>query len=279
LITIYNRRLFDQAGIVAPPKSWDEVIALIPRLRTLTADGSVERAAIAAGGSETSVHSGVDLLFALMMQNGTRMNSEDFTTATFNSSAGADGFNFYLQFARRGSPNYTWDESLPNSIESFALGQVAMIFDYRGAVSHILEKNPYADPSVAPFPQQDPENPIAYPSYLGIGVSNQTELSTWAWDFITFITTSNEAISYYLEHAKRPPALRALIGANIEDPYWSMSARQALVARSWIPGDGTGATAAFNEQIRAILQEKTDIDTALVTLQDKVNEFLAPQNF
>ena len=50
---IYNRDIFDQAGIATPPKTWEEFLKVLPRLRELGAGGQIVRAAAAISPTTT----------------------------------------------------------------------------------------------------------------------------------------------------------------------------------------------------------------------------------
>ena len=140
LVLIYNKDLFDQAGIVAPPKTWDEFQNIIPRLRLLDEGGRIQRAAAAIGSSEKTTNAGIDLLRLLMTQNGAEMVNSELTAATFAETPGFRAFNFYLQFANPESPLYTWNDNQLFALDSFAAGNVAMIFGYKSDIATIKEK-------------------------------------------------------------------------------------------------------------------------------------------
>ena len=77
LALLYNKEIFDQASVATPPKTWQEVLDLVPVLRTIDASGQITRAAIAIGGSERSVTHGTDILNLIMLQNGVVMSDDD----------------------------------------------------------------------------------------------------------------------------------------------------------------------------------------------------------
>src|SRR5205807_2006719 len=98
------------------------------------------------GGTEKTVDAGVDLLNLLMMENGTKMTSDDNRGATFatedsENRGGKAAFDFYLQFANAGSPHYTWNDGEPYSLDSFAAGKAAIVFNYQSAIATIKNKS------------------------------------------------------------------------------------------------------------------------------------------
>ena len=102
---IYNKDLFNTAGIATVPTTWEGLQADLPSLRVTNAQGQITQAALALGGSETSIYNAPDIIFLLMMQNGAQMTSAGGSSVTFASgtngsdASGINAFNYYLQFA------------------------------------------------------------------------------------------------------------------------------------------------------------------------------------
>lgn len=273
---LYNRDMFDQAGIVAPPKTWDEFDADIGKIRLLSPRGQLQRAAAAIGGTENTVDTAVDLLNLLMLQNGVKIVSDDRSTAMFSSSEGLAAFNYYIQFENAGSAYFTWNESQPNSVDAFSFGRVAMIFNYRSALAAIRNKSPFLRVGVAPIPLPNPSSPvISYPKYYGLAVSRVGLSQRWAWDFAIYLTTIAYNEKLYLDKTNRPPALRGLIDAALADPDMALFARQALTARTWHEPDDEEVNRIFNNAIARALSGELTSDAALREAQDQINQLLS----
>lgn len=279
LVLLYHKNALDQAGIVAPPKTWDEFQAMVPKLRSLSFNGQINKAAAAVGGSQKNIETGIDLLNVLMMQNGTQMVSSDLRNATFAShgstNSGLQAFNFYLQFADPRSPYYTWNESLPDYLESFTNSETAMIFDYYRTVSEINRRNPFSDLGIAALPQPaNAANALNYADYWGLGVSRQSKAPQWAWDFIIQTATNAEAMRGYLSAVDEEPALRTLIAENLNDPVHGIFSRQSLTARSWYEADNQKINGIFSNAITDTLSGKLDSERALRQAEDQVTQLM-----
>ncbi|MDO8536663.1 MAG: extracellular solute-binding protein [bacterium] len=279
LALIYNKDLFDQAGITSPPKTWFEFQAAVAKLRAISPQGQIVRAAAAMGGTEKTVDAGVDLLNLLMLQNGAKMINEGGNNASFaaderENRGGHSAFNFYLQFANAGSPYYTWNDAQLNSLDSFASGKTAMIFNYQSAVRTIKNKSPFLNFGVAGAPQSAPEAAVNYPRYYGLAVSKQSKNISWAWDFILHLTTDIENGRMYSEASGRPPALRPLIEESFNSPALGVFAKQALTARSWYEADDVEIQKIFNTAIRNVLTGQASADVALAQAQEQVSQLM-----
>lgn len=278
---IYNKDLFDSAGIAIPPKTWSGFDADIAALRTTNAQGQITQAAAAIGGSETSIPTASDLVFLLMLQNGTQMRAGSNSTVAFagqgiGSSAtslpGLAAFNFYLQFANAQLPYYTWNDSLGNAEDAFAQGKVAVIFDYAASLPSIRAKSPFLNIGIAPMPQPDnASGDINYAKYSGLAVNKNSPSVAGAWSFIIQLTTSLANANIYTKDTGLPPALRTAIHADLTDPNLAVFAAQALTARSWYETNSESYDHIMNAAIQNVLNGSSDSTAALTQAQSEMN--------
>lgn len=259
MVMIYNKDLFNTAGIAVPPTTWDEFDSDVAKLRALDATGAITQAAAAIGGTASSVPEAPDLLSLLMLQNGTQMVDTAHTSAQFASAAGEGpaAFNFYLQFADATSPYYTWSDNMGNNIDSFVGGKTAIIFGYQSDLATIKAKAPFMNYGIAPMPQPTGATvTINYPRYRGFVVAKASPQAVYAWNFILYLTTTDAIEKMYTDATGAPPALRTEIQAaegDTTNPDLAVFAKQALTAKSWYESDPSVADAALNSAIKNVL--------------------------
>jgi multiple sugar transport system substrate-binding protein len=273
----YNKNLFDSAGIIYPPKTWDDFDNDIQKLRVVNSQGQITQSAAAIGGSETSIANAPDLVFLLMMQNGARMTSGYSTNATFDEGSlggnnpGLNAFNFYLQFANPVSPYYTWNDGMGDAVQDFVSGKTAILFDYASARSEIQAKSPYLNYAIAAMPQPASATvEVNYPKYEGLAVSRHGQISA-AWALILYLTTNANGERIYLNDTGEPPADRAYIAAEMSDPVYGIFASQALTARSWYEANDNEIDSIMNQAIQNVLNGSTNSERALGTAQSQIN--------
>lgn len=279
LAMIYNKDLFNTAGIATIPTTWEGLEADLPLLRQENAQGQITQAAVALGGSETSIYNAPDIVFLLMMQNGAQMTSSDGSTVTFatggssgQNSSGINAFNFYLQFANAANSNYTWSDGMGSALSNFEQGKVAVIFDYSSALAAIKSTAPFLNYGVAPMPQ--PANAavaVNYAKYNGLAVSRSSANIADAWSFIINLTTSLTDENIYTKDTGSPPALRSGIAVAETDPVMSVFATQALTAKSWHESDSEQFDSIMNTAITSVLNGAADSTTALNQAQTAMN--------
>ena len=278
LAMIYNKDLFNTAGIATVPATWEGLQANLPSLRVTNAQGQISQAAFALGGSETSIDDAPDIVFLLMLQNGAQMTSADGSSVTFATGAnGADtsalnAFNYYLQFANAADQSYTWNDGMGDAIDGFAQGKTAVIFDYSSALATIKAKAPFLNYGVAAMPQ--PANAtvaVNYAKYNGLAVSRNSTNIAGAWNFVINLTTSPADENIYLKDTGAPPALRSVIATDLGNPTMSVFAAQALTAKSWHEANSEQFDSIMNTAIQNVLNSAADSTTALQQAQTAMN--------
>ena len=143
-----------------------------------------------------------------MLQAGAEMTDRDFTRATFAQSLtggfspGLNALEFYTRFANPINFDYTWNEALHYSLDSFAESSSAMIFNYAYQLANLKAKNPLLNLGVASIPQSNPVKAVNYANYWGYAVSNKSPYSDLVWDFILLLTTNQDNAKNYLQETQ-----------------------------------------------------------------------------
>lgn len=265
LALYYNKDLFNKAGLAQPPKNWDDFQKYVIRL-TVRSEASDILQSGAALGTAKNIEKAYDILRLLILQSKIDMVS---------LNGGEKALAFYTQFAQPNAKLYTWNSRLPNSLDSFSQGKVAMIFDYASARERILNKNPNLNFAAAPMPQlKDAEKFINYADYWGLTVTLQSRNKLEAWQFIKFMTDRN-VLYNYLQKAQRPSPRRDLSAFQQEDPNLKIFATQSLSAVSWYPADKLALDRIFEEMIESALGG-SPLQEVIVEASKKINQLIQP---
>lgn len=213
-LSIQNRNA-DMQFLINKPNNWEEFTKTV-QLLTNKNGNSIERAGVALG-TTNNVERSTDIITAMMLQTGTKMISDDKQSATFNlpvvkstggqTYSGIEALNLYKSFADPASDNYTWNNSMPDSVEAFMQGKSAMLIHYGYIRSTFEQKAPKLNYDVIPLPQiKDATNAIDFASYWVETVTNNSKNPNIAWDFIKFI--NNSFASSYQQATNRPPNIK-----------------------------------------------------------------------
>jgi multiple sugar transport system substrate-binding protein len=267
----YNTDLFNNAGISEPPQYWNtEFQQDVKKLTKQDNQGNIVQAGVALGGS-ANIQRPEDILSLLMMQNGAVM--EDNGTVLFQSipagsaqsyNPGLEALRFYTDFSNPAKDVYCWNGNLPNSLDMFEQGNLAMMFDYDYDLATIKAAAPKLNFAVAPMPQiQGNAKQINYANYWVETVSAKSKNVNEAWDFIQY-ETSLDQVQNYLKVAQKPTALRALINSQVSDLNIGTFAGQVLTAQSWYRGSNPlAAENAMQQMIDQTVKDIKDINDTI----------------
>jgi len=251
---IYNKDIFDAAGITLPPNNWLALQDLVKKLG---------KNVIALGGSEKTIEGASDILALMMMQGGVPMTGSDGATKL---TGGEGALSFYTKFASPKSGYYTWDNKAPSAFERFAQGKLMMLVGTHAEVMALRAANPALRIGIAPLPQV-PDAPVNLATYAGLSVWIGSAQSKEAWQFIKDLTTTPENALLYATSANVPPAHRALIGQFENDPVVGVFVRQALTARPWYRANEGVTRQTFSDMIESVLKGTTITNALRATEQ------------
>lgn len=284
LALYYNKDLFNTAGIAQPPLTWEEFKEDVKKLTKTDELGNITQSG-AALGTAKNVNRAVDILYLLMLQNGTRMTDEERTRATFTAKAktkegetflpGPDALIFYTDFANPKKTVYTWNPSMPNSIDAFVDEKAAMTFNYAYQNATIKSKAPRLNYAVAPAPQleADPQKSVNFANYWGEVVSNASPNREVAWDFLIYLANT-EQVANYVKLTQRAASRRDVLETQLEDPDLKTFARQALTAKSWYQKDTGAIENIFIETIEGVALGEASAEETLSKAENRISALM-----
>lgn len=267
----YNNSLFNSAGISAPPKTWQELQQDVIKMTQVSRLGIISQSA-AALGTASNINRAPDIMQMLMMQSGLKIidTSRGERRIDIANGVGERALSFYTDFSNKSKQVYTWDISQDYSIDAFAQGKTAMLFNYSYQLPTIKAKNPRLQFSVAPVPQIGGNTtPVTFASYWPFAVSASSRSPQAAWQFVRFLASKNVADTINKAQGV-PPARRDAIPDYSNDPVMGVFAEQALQAQSWPRVDIVGTDGIFIKMIDSVATGGTAISDALKSAQDQL---------
>jgi ABC-type glycerol-3-phosphate transport system substrate-binding protein len=306
LALYYNRDLFNAAGVTAPPKTWDEFVAITEKITKINAVGEINPSG-AAMGMAYNINRSTDVLSMLMLQNGTSMRDSS-NRVSFGNNAGArKALDFYTQFSTSGAPNFSWNVQSHYSVDAFSEGTLAMMLNYSWQLPVIRSKSPKLNFAVADAPQVNLSVPVNYANYWGYAVASNKIIEVdprsttapitkeirvaEAWKFLTYLTTKVEtpltvatsattvvkkpvsaidAAEAYLEKTKQPAARRDLIEKQKADMDLGVFAKGNLTAKNWMQLDPVATEAIFAEMIDNVNKGISSVSGSLQTAEERI---------
>ena len=232
-----------------PPSDWIQFIT-ISKMLTVKNGNEIVQAGSALGTSN-NIDKSNDILYALMLQNNTPMVSADMQTATFNLSVpkasggvvypGTNALDFYTSFSNPSKEVYTWNNSMPNSVQAFMDGKVAMIIHYSYIQKRFAQEKPTLNYAIGPLPQiKGTSNPVDFSSYWVETVTKNSKYPKEAWDFVVYCAT--KAAGSYANATKRPEpniVIQSSLPQNLEqriEKKGNAFNYQKMTAKNWYKG-------------------------------------------
>jgi multiple sugar transport system substrate-binding protein len=287
LVMYYNKDLFNNAGISQVPQYWNqEFLQDVKKLTKQDAKNGLVQSGAALGGAN-NINRYSDIISVLMLQNGAEMEN-DSGQVTFNLvpsfakdtnyNPGLEALRFYTDFSNPGKESYSWNDDMPNSLDMFISGNLAIMFSYSYDLATIKAQAPKLNFSIAKLPQIEgnPPTNINFANYWVEVVSKKSAHPNEAWDFIQFMT-KEEQVKSYLDKTKKPTALRSLVESQKADNDIGVFADQVLTAKSWYEGKNPlAAEDAIKEMINTVIKNTSDtlqtiLNTAASHVQQTIN--------
>lgn len=134
---VYNTEHFEEAGIAAPPTTWDELVDAGKKLTKTDLKGNITRAGLAWFNMMARFD---QTWFALLAGAGGNLMDDNFQKPTFNSQAGVDSLNFMRDVIvthKIASPNAV-DPSY-DPVAEFMAEKVSMVFGVTAETKNNIE--------------------------------------------------------------------------------------------------------------------------------------------
>lgn len=226
LVMIVNEDLLKKAGISSIPTNWDEMVAAASQITVKGKDNTLITAGFAAG-TATNVSHFSDIFGLMLLLNGGDLTKLDQTEASGALEA-------YRRFAEE--PNNVWSESMPNSVNAFAQGKVAMIFVPSWEIHAIKNTAPDLKIVVVPIPNPPGGKQFSISTYWVEGVSKKSTHQVEAWKFLRYLSSKEGQTKMFeiqsnIRMFGTPYSRVDLADLLVQDPYLGPVIKQAAEDR------------------------------------------------
>ncbi|MBI5139705.1 extracellular solute-binding protein [Candidatus Nomurabacteria bacterium] len=279
LIMYYNRSVLDANNIIYPPKTWDELTELVPKLTVKDDLNRITKSAIALG-QYSNVDHAKDIISAMFMQSGNQIIAERngvLTSVLEDPGRRTDidkVLEFYTNFTDPVHPMYSWNKSFDNSNEVFSREDLVFYLGYASEFESLFNRNPNQNFFVAPMPQiKDAQFKLTGAQVTGVAIS------AFSKNFNTaFIAASRMATGDFAQKLaialNIAPARRDLLAQAPKDAYSPTFYSGALYARSWLDPSPKDTDNIFRSMIDNVLSNKFSPVEAIKDASSKLSLLL-----
>jgi ABC-type glycerol-3-phosphate transport system substrate-binding protein len=277
MVLYYNKDLLTNEGIAQPPKYWDELFDLNPRLTKSKNDGTILQSMIALGRFDNVNHA-KDILATLLLQSNnsivTRTDTGYTPTLSGNSSISplqSDNiFSFFVEFSNPSDGGYSYNSALPNSLDMFTGGKLVMYLGRASELFKIQSTNPNLSFDVNEIMQTRNTNIKRTDGTIyAVAINKSSKNLTSAFGFAGLLATGDNAKNFAAA-VSLPPTLKSLLAVKPESPYMFTFFDSALFTRSWLDPDTKATDGVFGELIQNILSNKLSVSDALSKAQNQL---------
>jgi multiple sugar transport system substrate-binding protein len=147
----YNTSIFKKAGIGAPPKTWDEYVAIAKKVTNLDQKIFATTGTMSAEPPTNLTYD----VYPLIYQAGGDVIDEATNKAVFNSAAGVKAIQWYVDLmnVHKVSVPGILSNGEKEKRANFAAGNIAMMFEGSFGISIQHQMNPSLQFDVAPMPK------------------------------------------------------------------------------------------------------------------------------
>jgi len=259
LALFYNKRLFEEAGIAAPPATLDELVAGARLMTQADGAGNITQEGLTSGMTGQDHQWMREVLFR---QFGTPPYNEDGSVA-YDNDAGVAALQWYtdLQTKEKVTQNTFMDEGQA----AFKAGRAGMHIDGSFRIG-ALQETKGLDWGVAELPAGPDGTKSNYASYWVNAITSQAEGEKLeAAEKLMAYITSDEAMQIWLEEVGELPAkpAAALTPENAADPIYGPFVKGLEYAHATIFADESGQRDVLVNAVNRILLENQDAADSL----------------
>jgi ABC-type glycerol-3-phosphate transport system substrate-binding protein len=181
-LLFYSRKMFEEAGLSAPPQSFDQIL---------------EYAAKVSGGEKTGFMTlNFDWLYwPLFAMNGVELLNEDMTEAAFNTPETLEVLTRLAEATNAGHINgISWTGRWVEPNNAFAAGTVGMHHAHSPAFFYIRGQGDWVSPETLAAAHMP--GGYATPNSHGLGISSSTKYPDEAWELVKLITSKEQAYAF-----------------------------------------------------------------------------------
>jgi len=278
LVLYWNRDLFSNSTIPLPPQYWDELNGLVPKLTKKDTSGSILQSTIAFG-EYRNVTNAKEILSMLLFQAGTpivgRTNSG--MISVLNESFGypvvpsQSAINFYTQFSNPTAPVYSWNRSLPTSINMFLSGNSSMYIGFASEIAGIQQRNSNLNFDVTLVPQiRNAPKKVVFGHMYALAVIKQSKQITASFTLLGALT--EVAAAKALEPVTNlPPVRRDMLAQKPTDAFREVFYTSAVISKSWMDPDPAMTSISFRDLVESVTSGRARLTEALGRLSDELN--------
>lgn len=287
MVMYWNRDIFSSASLSQPPKYWDELLAIAPRLTKTDRNLQLTQSAVAFGEYE-NLKNAKSILAMLFLQSGSPIvyANGDAPAVAFTTLANGQrnmalesALRYFMDFSDPRKMSYTWNRSRANSEEEFLAGNLAIHFDFASNYKSLRQKNPNLNFDVALVPQRrDPDtgkvqNEVTITRLHGLAAMKSSKNLTTAFVVIRLLLDPENA-AQFAKIYNLPPVRRDLLAKAPAEPEMAVAYASAIRGKTWLDPRPEATDQEFQKLVESVSSGRDQAAGALTVLDGRLQDLV-----
>lgn len=269
LILFWNRTLFQSAGEVKPPITWQDFFRILP-LFTEVEDNFVINKTTLPFGEAVNVNNYKEIIATLAMQAGnplvasTQNGYQSLLVGTSQVPSAFQALDFFTEFSNPTTDSYSWNRSLPTSQDFFLANRSATYVGFASEIRPIQLKNPNLNFDIAEIPQsQTASSKSVYARLYGLFIPTQAKNPANSFKAMNILVSQGSA-EILQDILKLGVVRRDLAGQTASDDLFTdIFRKEAIYAQTFIDPDYEETNRIYRQLVESVTSGQKDIDEAL----------------
>ncbi len=281
MVMYWNRNIFSNNQVSQPPQYWDQIFSLTEKMTKKDNSGNVLQSAIALG-EWRNITNAKEILSMLLLQAGTSIVKRK--TTSINSvlleNSGLpippteSTLNFYTQFSNPTSNYYTWNRSLPTSLNMFLGGNLAMYFGFASEIFSIEQKNSNLNFDVTLIPQtRNTNKKTVFGHIYSFAITKQSKNVAGSYSVINTLTEV-ASLAELEKETNLPPIRRDMLANKPSDAFRSVFYNSALISSTWIDPESLASSNIFRDMVESVTSGRSRVSEAIGKADLELNALL-----
>lgn len=292
MVMYWNKDMFTSAGIVNPPRSWNELATQVNLIAQKKDNGIIDRAFVALG-EYANINHAKQILYTLLAQAGVRLSFFEPGLSTYqtglnksNTAADISGGNvsaseltrsvltYYTEFANPLKPSYTWNRSFTSSRDAFIANKLAVYFGPASEVEYIRTRNPNLNFTIAPVPQEFADKKVVHTKTYALGFLITSQNLKAAYPEVTRFFTAPDMVSALADAMRIAPARRDVLSSSKtarDDRELGVVYESAVYGATWTDPNVVASDAIFRTLIESITSGTQTLTEAAEDASDRLD--------
>jgi len=284
LIMYWNRDIFNNFGVTKPPVTWAEISSLTSKMTKKDQAKNILSSTVALGEFR-NINNAKEIITSLIMQAGNPIVTIDSNGAyksVVDTGTGSKTFpvsasiQFFTNFSNPNKVEYSWNRSLPNSLDVFSNGDLAMYFGFASEYAKIKNKNPNLNFDVAPLPQSLLATTKTYSTFgnmLGLAIMKNSANPAGVYTVISALTSA-QAYPFWTDIFNIPSARRDILGQAEKKPAKAVFNSSAIMSKGWYDPSTAETSVIFQEMVESYTTGRESMATAITAASGQLDNLL-----